>query len=289
MLLKSRENRGQPKAIGLNDMFKAKLIHLTPILASLLFGVLCAFLLLTSSVETYIITPFSEDIFGSVGNASYFVILVGVGASLIYFLLKRKSHKLIMLITGITLTAAVFMLSFIYLLAAFGGFSIPHIETLILTSSLTMAILVGFTIFRTRSRLSDLIVLCIGGALGTFLAASIPTLSTILILCFLAVYDAFAVYHGPVGKIALDGLEQLPGLSFSFQDIQMGLGDLTFYSLLSSHMLLYFGFISCVASIAGILLGCLLAFKMLERKGMFPGLPFPILFGLTASLLTVTL
>ena len=274
----------------MNDMFKAKLIHLTPILASLLFGVLCAVLLLTSSIETYTITPFSEDTFGSLGNASYFVILVGVGASLIYFLLKRKSHKLITLITGFALTTAVFMLSSIYLFAASSRFSIPHIELLILISSLTITILVGFAIFRTQSRLCNLIVLCLGGALGTFLAASIPTLSAILILCFLAVYDAFAVYHGPVGKIALNGLEHLRGLSFSFQNIQMGLGDLTFYSLLSGHMLLKFRSpIPCVASIIGILFGCFLSFKMLERKGMFPGLPFPILFGLTASLLTSTL
>jgi presenilin-like A22 family membrane protease len=106
-----------------------------------------------------------------------------------------------------------------------------------------------------------------------------------LILSFLAVYDAFAVYHGPVGKIAHSGLEQLRGLSFSFKDIQMGLGDLTFYSMLSGHMLLYFGFFPCLASLIGILVGCLLAFKMLEKRGMFPGLPFPILFGLTAGFL----
>jgi presenilin-like A22 family membrane protease len=271
----------------LNDMFKAKLVHLAPILASLLFGVLCAILLLISSIETYVITPFSEDISGSLGNASYFVILVGVGASLIYFLLKRKSHRLIMVITGFALTTAVFMLSFIYLFAAFSRFFIPQIEPLILTSSLTITILVGFAIFRTQSKFYNLIVLCLGGALGTFLAASIPTLSAILILCFLAVYDVFAVYHGPVGKIALNGIEHLHGLSFSFQDIQMGLGDLTFYSLLSGHMLLKFGSpIPCVASIIGILFGCFLSFKMLERTGMFPGLPFPIFFGLTASLLT---
>lgn len=269
----------------MNDAFKAKLIHLTPILASLLFGVLCAFLLLTSSIETYVITPFSEDIFGSMGNASYFVILVGVGASLLYFLLKRRSHKLITLITGFALTTAVFMLSFIYLFAAFSRFSIPHIEAFLLISSLTITILVGFAVFRTQSRVCNMIVLCLGGALGTFLAASIPTLSTILILCFLAVYDAFAVFHGPVGKIALNGLEQLHGLSFSFKDIKMGLGDLTFYSMLSGHTLLNFGLISCAASIIGILFGCFLSFKMLERKGMFPGLPFPITFGLTASLL----
>jgi hypothetical protein len=192
---------------------------------------------------------------------------------------------LITLITGFALTTAVFMLSFIYLLAAFSRFSIPHIETFTLISSLTITILADFTVFRVQSRVCNLIVLCLGGALGAFLAASIPTLSTILILCFLAVYDAFAVYHGPVGKIALNGLEQLRGLSFSFEDVQMGLGDLTFYSMLSGHMLLNFGLIPCAASIISILFGCFLSFKMLERKGMFPGLPFPIIFGLTATLL----
>jgi hypothetical protein len=65
----------------------------------------------------------------------------------------------------------------------------------------------------------------------------------------------------------------------------MGLGDLTFYSMLSGHMLINFGAVSSLASIVGILLGCMLTFKMLEKKGMFPGLPFPIAFGLTAGFL----
>jgi len=271
----------------LNGKFKAGITHLTPILASLLFGVLCAFLILTSTIEFYAITPFPEDVFGSLGNASYFVILVGVGASLLYLLLKRKNHKLINLITGFALTVAVFMLCTVYLSAAFSRFAIPHMEALILPLSLFATFLADFAVFRARNRVYDLVVLCLGGALGTFLGASIPTLSTILILGFLTIYDAFAVYYGPVGKIAHSGLEQFRGLSFSFKGIQMGLGDLTFYSMLSGHMLLNFGFISCLASIIGILFGCLLAFKILERKGMFPGLPFPILFGLTAGLLTL--
>jgi hypothetical protein len=151
---------------------------------------------------------------------------------------------------------------------------------------LLITVTVDFIIFRSCSKVCDLVVICLGGALGAFLGVSIPTLSTILILTFLAVYDAFAVYHGPVGKIVHGGgLDQLRGLSFSFKNLQIGLGDLTFYSMLSGHMLVKFGFIPCLASIIGILFGCLLSFKMLERKGMFPGLPFPMLFGLTASLL----
>jgi hypothetical protein len=271
--------------MNMNSVFKAKLIHLTPILASLLFGVLCTFLLMTSSVETHVITPFPNDIFGSLGNASYFVILVGVGASLLYFLLKRKNYRLVTIITGFALTAVLFMLSLIYLFAAFSRFSIPHIEAFILIPSMIITILVGFTVFRVQSRVRNLMTLCLGGALGAFLAASIPLLSATMVLCFLAVYDVFAVYHGPVGKIAVNGLEQLRGLSFSFKDIQMGLGDLTFYSMLSGQMLLIFGFISCAASIVSILFGCFLSLKILERKRMFPGLPLPIILGLTASLL----
>ena len=267
----------------MNERFRAGLIHLAPILASLLFGVMCAFLILTSTIEFYAITPFPEDIFGSFGNASYFVILIAAGASLLYLLLKRKSHKLISLITGLALTAAIFMLSIIYLSAAFSMFAIPHIEVFILALSGFMTTLADLAIFKTRKRIYNLVVLCLGGALGTFLGASIHTLSAILILGFLAIYDAFAVYYGPVGKIAHSGLEQLHGLSFSFKDIQMGLGDLTFYSMLTSRVLFNSGPVFCLASATGVLIGAFLALKMLEKKGMFPGLPFSTALGPNTS------
>ena len=118
--------------------------------------------------------------------------------------------------------------------------------------------------------------------------ASISLWSAVLILVFLAVYDIFAVYKGPVGKIAQSGIDQLQGLSFSFKDIQMGLGDLVFYSMLTGAMI--FGFPSSlypvVASVIGILAGSIVTFYMLEKKGIFPGLPFPILLGLALGLST---
>jgi presenilin-like A22 family membrane protease len=268
----------------LSKKFEVRLIHLTPILASLLFGMLCAALLLISSTETYEIAPFPEGI-GSLGNALYFVILVGVGALLLYFFLKRKKLRLISLVTGFALATAVFMLSVVYLLALFSRFAVPNIEVPVLVLSMLLTVLGYFAIFRIGRGFCNVGVLFLGGALGTFLGFSIPTLSAILILAFLAIYDTFAVYHGPVGKIAHSGLDQLRGLSFTFKSIQMGLGDLTFYSMLSGHMFLNFGFISCLASITGVLLGCFVSFKMLERRGMFPGLPFSILFGLAAGFL----
>jgi hypothetical protein len=119
-----------------------------------------------------------------------------------------------------------------------------------------------------------------------------------LILAFLAVYDVFAVYKGPIGKIAESqdgkGLEQLQGLSYSFRDIDMGLGDLVFYSMLTGSILFFFnssygfplGFLPCLLSVVGILAGSVITFFMLERRGIFPGLPFPIALGLAAGLIT---
>ena len=271
---------------ALKDKSNAELVLLTPVFVSLLFGVLCTFLIATPYMETYSITPFQEGV-GSLGNALYFIALVGVGALLLYILLQRRNLKLINLITRFALTTAVFMLSIIYLSAAFEWFAFNNMELLVLPLSLLIATASYFVIFKTRSQFYNMIVICLGGALGAFLGVSIPTLSALLILSFLAVYDVFAVYQGPIGKIARSGLEQLRGLSFSFKDIQMGLGDLTFYSMLSGHMFFNFGYYSCLASIIGILFGCLVTFKMLRKAGIFPGLPFPILFGLTAGFLAL--
>jgi len=268
----------------LSKGFKAELIHLAPILTSLLFSISCAYILMASKMELYLVTPFPESPTGSFGNALYFVLLVGFGALVIFFLLKRRSYKLITIVTSFALASAAFLLSMVYFYAFSTALApLPSEASIVVSAVVTVA--VGYVILGTKSRLGDFLVLLLGGALGAFLGACIQTLSAALILCFLAVYDMFAVYRGPIGKIAHVDLEKLRGLSFSFKDIQIGLGDLTFYSMLVGHMLLYFGFLPCQASMAGVLLGCFLAFKLLKRSGIFPGLPIPIFLGLALGFL----
>jgi presenilin-like A22 family membrane protease len=266
----------------LNRNVRDEFAYLAPVVASLAVCVVLAFVYASAPVDLANVTVFPEGV-GSFGNAVYFVLLVGVGAAILYVLLKRKSFRLIRVMTGFALGAAVFMLSLVFGWAGLARFNLPYFDWVLLMIAISATVGALYAIFCSKGLLATGTVLVLGGALGAFLGTAVPTLSAVLVLGFLAVYDVFAVYRGPVGKIARSGLDQLKGLSVSFREIQMGLGDLTFYSMLCGHMLLFFGPVPCLASVAGVLVGCVLSFRMLEKKGIFPGLPFPIAFGLAAG------
>ena len=144
------------------------------------------------------------------------------------------------------MTTASLLLSLVYLNAILNASSayFPSLDILpvLILLSVVITVLFDLAIFRLGSIPRNVAVVGIGGALGIFFGFSIPLWSSVLILAFLAAYDVFAVYRGPVGKIAQSsaGMDQLQGLSFSFKDIQMGLGDLVFYSMLTGAMFFSF-------------------------------------------------
>jgi len=246
-------------------------------------------LILVSQAIFPSVTPLPEIGFGPVVNALIFVVLTAFGASMIYLFLKRKMKNLIRFLVGFAITVVTFFLSNIYLWMLFSVTSVADVELLAFVDAILITAIVDVELFALQNIGSELVILTLGGALGTFLGASIPTISAMLILLFLAAYDIVAVFRGPVGKIASEGLEYLRGLSFSFRDIQMGLGDLTFYSMLAAHALIFFGPWASVGGIIGVLIGSFLSFKMLEKKGMFPGLPFSIILGLLGVFVAIVL
>jgi len=262
-------------------VFKASPVYLVPITASLIVGLVCSTLFLNANVEVPSITIMPETGLGSVSNALYFVILVAIGAYLMYFLLKRKIRFGIRLIIGFAVSAIAFTLSMLYFDLFFISLGWDVGIWPLLALGILSVFIVDYFIFLSGGTVTNLIILLIGGSLGAFLGITVPTLSAVFILLLLAVYDVIAVYYGPVGKIASHGLENLPGVTFSFKDVHVGLGDLTFYSMLISHALISFGWKACLFAFIGILAGSYIAFKMLEKKGMFPGLPIPIVLGLT--------
>jgi len=277
--------------------FKVSLVYLVPILASLFFGLGCAWLLGPHQGESpsqvfpdVSVVPFPDDIpAGPVANGLYIVALVAVGATLCFFMLKRNNLKLIKVVLSLVMTMAAMLLSLIYL-STFLAYVNVHNDFLVIALSVLLTVVCDLIIFKF-SKYRSVVIICLGGALGVFFSFVIPLYSTIVILVFLAVYDVFAVYRGPVGKIAQSGIDQFPGLSYSFKELQMGLGDLVFYAVLIGTM--YFSFSSsmlpAVMGLVGICLGALITFFMLEKREVFPGLPFPIMLGLAFGLIMAML
>jgi presenilin-like A22 family membrane protease len=192
------------------DKFKFQIIYLAPILASMLFGLGCAYILALQP-EEFIppVTIIPETTPGApIGNALYFVVLIAVAATVIYLLIKRRSKRIITAMIIVSLTTASLLLSFFYLFSIFAFFP-PDWEILILPLMIAIAVLFDLAIFRLGGIARNIAVICMGGALGVFFGTAIPWWSAVVILAFLAVYDVIAVYKGPVGKIAQSGLDQL--------------------------------------------------------------------------------
>ena len=268
--------------------FKAAPNQIIPVLAALVLSGVLTFGLQASKAEVIAITVFPETPTGATLNASVFVVMMAVAATLIYLLVKyRKTQIVKYLITG-----AMFFVTF-FLLNWYSELYATHLSPIIdvygyawvaLTGLASALLLVG--LHKGPQSIRLLSVTTVGALTGTFLGASIPTMTAIVLLAALAVYDLVSVYRGPIGKIAeMADLEEFKGAVLTVGDLTIGMGDLVFYSMLVSNAMVNFGALSYLGAFAGVVVGSYLGFKMLERTEVFPGLPLAICFGLAAMII----
>ena len=268
--------------------FKATPGQVIPVLAALLLSGVLTFGLQASNAEVAAITVFPETPSGATLNASVFVIMMAVAATLIYLLVKYQRKQTVKyLITGATFFVAFFLLNWyseLYATQLSPIIDVYGYGWLGLTGLASALLLVG--LHRGPQSIRLLSVTIVGSLTGTFLGASIPTMTAIVLLIALAVYDLVSVYRGPIGKIAeMADLEDFKGAVLTVGDLTIGMGDLVFYSMLVSNAMVNFGALAYVGSFAGVVVGSFLGFKMLERRDVFPGLPIAICFGLVAMII----
>ena len=267
--------------------FKATPGQVIPVLAALLLSGVFTFGLQASNAEVVAITVFPETPSGATLNASVFVIMMAVAATLIYLLIKhQRKHVVKYLITGAMFFVAFFLLNWyseLYAKQLSMILDVYGYGWIGLTGVVSALLLVG--LHRGPQSIRLLSVTIVGSLTGTFLGVSIPTMTAIVLLIALAVYDLVSVYRGPIGKIAeMADLEDFKGAVLTVGDLTIGMGDLVFYSMLVSNAMVNFGELAYVGSFAGVLIGSFLGFKMLERRDVFPGLPIAICLGLIAMI-----
>ena len=270
------------------NKFKAKPQQLMPeVLAIVLAGVL-TYSLQSSNAPIVPITIFPETTSGITLNAGIFVILMAATGTLMYLFIKFGLKRIVRYLISLALFALVFFLFTWY------GTLYANVLPAVLTSllswllvSLLGAVALGLAIYKSKGAAHFAAIIIVGGMTGTFLGVSIPTLTGIVLLLALAGYDLFAVYKGPIGKMAEStDLEEFTGAVFTYGDLTVGMGDMVFYSMLASISMMNFGLLPFIAAALGVVIGAYLGFKMLEGRDMFPGLPFAIVLGLVFMYVT---
>ena len=276
----------------LEDKFRAKAAHLLPEIWTLIAAGILTVGIVESKIEIEVITAFPETPSGATMNMTLFIVIMAVIASVMYVLVKYGLERIFRAILRTAIVIVLLILLSWYSGALFAILRMPEElvdgATIVLASTLT--IILAYAINRMKGTAQLVSITTLGAMLGTFLGASIPTLTVIVLLVGLSVYDILAVFKGPIGKIAeKTDLQSLSGATFTFGDLTVGLGDLVFYSMLASHTMLSFGLIPYVATSIGIVIGTFLGFKMLERRSIFPGLPLSLISGLGFMLVTLFL
>lgn len=270
------------------DEFQASPQHLAPVVGSLILTGIITYFVTVSKVEIDSITVFPETSQGATLNMLLFIVPIAAMATVMYLLVKYGREKFVRNLIKATLILAVFLLTSWYgevILAAY------DLDTLLYTGimlaiSFTITIALSYATYRLHGPVQLGAIVAIGSLTGTFLGLSIPTLTAIVLLVALSTYDLIAVYKGPIGKIAEKAdLESFVGAICTYRNLTVGMGDIVFYSMLASNAMTNLGQLSFIGACVGLVVGAYAGFKMLEKRDMFPGLPFALLLGLGLSLL----
>jgi hypothetical protein len=227
-----------------------------------------------------------------------------VSSVIIYFLVKKKGLNILKII----MTIAFLFLTFTLILF-FGMLAIPFLRTSALVYYIFMGfcaiIALGLTYLYFSGRMSkipkNLYVLGIGTMIGAFMGYVMPLWTTIALLVGVSIWDFISVKRGPIkgimkimGQVDPDEVRNLTEEEFNQAEIQIGIGDVAFYSMLTSGCLINSGntiipgfqlttlgtIITTLFATIGILIGAFITIRALRKNAILPGLPLSILIGL---------
>lgn len=253
-------------------------------------------------------------------NGIIFTVLAAVSAFIIIFLVKKRGIEILKYIFGGSLAFLGFFLTLFFISIIvdiiFSGF--PETESLILiyfiVGYIILPISIGiFTIFMLYKYFTsksigtkNVIVLYMGLLIGAAMGVFMPLWTTLAILIGISVWDMFAVLYkkGPIKEmidIASHGMNESElVMSQNIQEkiesgeavydtskLEIGIGDLAFYSMLTSSALVQSNnLIVMVLTAIAILIGTGITIMGLKRNKILPGLPISISLGIATMLLS---
>jgi len=265
-----------------NNKFKVSVAHLLLIVFSLALSSILSYMILFLNPEIPELIFFPETVNGAALNALTFIILMASATTFMYFLIKFGFQKTVKKLIKVALILSISLIIYWYCETILVLTNLFYL--LIIVSTLTAFL--SYLTFFSKGVIQTSATVAIASLIGVFLGVSIPHFTAITLLLALSIYDIISVYKGPIGKIVEKArLEEFTGAVFTYKNLTIGVGDIVFYSMLISNVIVNLGFYSYVGAAAGILVGVYVALKMLEKREVFPGLPLALILGLVLAII----
>ena len=262
--------------------------------------------------------PGGSDPFIGLLNGLIFTVTAVISAFVMIYLAKKKGLIVLKFIFGLSFGFLGFFLTLFFAdIVAFLIFvNLPLTQlvydTSLIIRNIVLPIASGiFTLFILYKYVTEMtllmknfLVIYIGLLTGALLGVIMPLWTTLAILIGISCWDIFAVLYkrGPI-KEMIDLASQVNGESPDEEEIQkkiesgeaeygsdnleIGIGDLTFYSMLtSSALILSNSLIVMILSSIAIIIGTGITISGLKRNKVLPGLPISIFLGIGTMLIS---
>ena len=290
---------------------KSSLYPIPIIIAVLIAGLLAYLTFFVADIqvdESY----FPEDEFGALGvvlNGVIFTVIAAISAFTIIFLIRRLGVGILKYIFGLSFGFVSFFMTLMFLDIIIFLIFIQFPETQIVLNfyflfaniyipslTLIIVILVIYNYFASKSiKTKNFIVLYLSLLVSASMSIILPFWSTLAILIVL-------YKRGPI-KTMIDIVsdnddESSPSKAeveeriksgegvYDTSNLEIGIGDLAFYSLLTSSVLLFTNnIIIVILTTIAILIGTGITISGLKRNRILPGLPISIFMGIGTFLI----
>ena len=294
---------------------KSSLYPLPIIIAVAIAGFLAYLTFVVAGVEVEE-SYFSEDEFGALGvvlNGVIFTAIAAIAAFTIIFLMRKMGVGILKYIFGLSFGFVSFFITLMFLDVIIFLIFVQFPETVavlklyFLFVNIYIPVLTGISVFlliyyyfTSKSiKTKNFIVLYISLLVSASMSIVLPFWSTLAILIGISLWDIFAVLYkrGPI-KEMIDIVsinKEESGLSdaeieekiksgesvYDTSKLEIGIGDLAFYSLLTSSVLLFTNnIIIVILTTIAILIGTGITISGLKRNKILPGLPISIFMGI---------
>jgi len=259
---------------------------------------------------------FSESEMGAIGgllNGLIYTGLAVVTAFLIIFVIKRKGIGVLMYIFGFSFGLIGFFQTYFfgYIIIFLLFYRLPviffnlfHFELIFLAAVFTILML--YLYFTSQSiKIKNFIVLYIGLLIGASMGVLMPLWTTLAILIGISCWDIFAVFykHGPIkqlidiasNKAAQDNFSESEidlkiesgEYEYDTSKLEIGIGDLAFYSMLTSSALVQSNnLVVMIFTALAIIIGTGITISGLKRNKILPGLPISIFLGIGTMIIS---